>query len=201
MKTIKINRYQVGQRALAEAAAVLLDGGVVAFPTETAYGLAADSRNPKALERIYRMKGRSVEKMLPLVAASKEQVGLYFALNKAFSRLANQYWPGPLTMVLLTRKKTALASWKDVAVRVPSAVWARSLPEIIGHPITSTSANRSGQSNCYSASAVRRTFRGQAVRPDLLLDAGPLPKREPSTIIKSERGRLVVLRQGIIKVK
>jgi L-threonylcarbamoyladenylate synthase len=171
---------------------------VVAFPTESAYGLSADPVQPSALEKVMAAKGRPEDKRLPLVAASMGQVRRFFTLSGKTLKLAKKYWPGPLTLVLKRQTGSGLPGWPEAAIRVPSAPWARSLPDALGRPVTATSANLSGQPPCYSGVAVRRAFRGRAVRPDLLLDAGCLPKRPPSTIIKVDRGRIIVLRPGPI---
>jgi L-threonylcarbamoyladenylate synthase len=201
MRTIKINRYRVTKRALAAATAVLRAGGVVAFPTETAYGLAADPANPVALQKIYAIKGRTASKQLPFIAADLGQVKLFLSLPKLLQPLAEKYWPGPLSIVLITRKGRALRGWPTVAVRVPGLAWARALPQAFGRPVTSTSANLSGESAAYSGAAVKRQFADARHQPDLLLDAGSLPKRPPSTIVKLGRGGLIVLRAGAVKVE
>lgn len=198
MRVIKINRYRITKRALAAAEAVLRSGGVVAFPTETAYGLAADPAQPPALEKVMAIKGRPKDKQLPLVAGSARQARHYFRLTGKMLKLAEKYWPGPLTLVLKRRPGRGLSGWPEAAIRVPAATWARALPEALGRPVTATSANLSDRPPCYSGRAVRRAFRDRAEQPDLLLDAGRLPVRPPSTIVKEERGRLKVLRPGPI---
>ena len=198
MRTIRVNRYRIAKRALATAEAVLRSGGVVAFPTETAYGLAADPNSPSAVNRIMRVKGRPEDKRLPLVATSTEQARRFLVFPEKMAKISQKYWQGPLTLVLTVRRGQRLDGWSEAAIRVPAAAWARALPEALGRPVTSTSANLSGQPPCYSGAAVRRAFRGRAVQPDLLLDAGRLPPRPPSAIIKVERGQIKVLRPGPI---
>ena len=98
MRSIKITRTRVQKKALAEAERALLAGEVVAFPTETAYGLAADPRNPKAVGEVFRIKGRSTAKALPFVAADAPSVAKQFVLKGKAQSLARKYWPGPLTI-------------------------------------------------------------------------------------------------------
>lgn len=200
MRITKINRFRISQKALAEAGAILRNGGVVAFPTETAYGLAADPAQLEAIQKVFAIKGREVRKQLPFVAADTDQVERYFTLDKPFSELAQQHWPGPLTLVL-SAKRTPLTQWPAVAVRVPDAAWASALPQELYRPLTSTSANLAGQPACYSAAAIKRQFRDQPVQPDLILDAGSLPKRPVSTIVAMQNRRLTVLRPGPIAVE
>lgn len=190
MRVLRVSRYAVSRDALDEAVAVLRSGGVVAFPTETSYGLAADPRQPKAVRRVFAVKNRPPEKRLPLIAGSFAQARQTARLVGAAARLARERWPGPLTLVLPGRSSSA----ETVAVRVPASAWARRLALAFGHPITSTSANLSGQPALYSGAAVRRTFINRRHRPDLVLDVGQLQPRPPSVIVAVRRGKMEVLR-------
>jgi len=118
-------------------------------------------------------------------------------------------WPGPLTILLPIRSvaKRAVVSMGDdgtAAVRVPASAWARAIAEAAGGVATSTSANRSGGQNLYSGAAVIAEFGTRRIRPDLLLDAGPLPPRKPSTIVAvrgaGRNARIEVLRQGSVRI-
>jgi len=198
----KIDGEVVGAGVLAEAAAILRAGGVVAFPTETSYGLAADPRNAAAVRKIFAIKGRPETKPLPLIAADVAAVRRVFAIGSAMKPLAAR-WPAPLTLVLPRRpgqRLPALLGRRDGAVRVPAHAWAQALAAACGGLITSTSANLSGQPNLYSGLAIRRAFAARAVQPDLLLDAGRLPPNTPSTIAAVVKGKTVVLRQGELNI-
>ena len=133
---------------LARAASVLRGGGVIVFPTDTLYGLAADARNPRAVEAVVRVKGRAPAEPLPLVAADAGQVEREAAVMSPLARrLARRFWPGPLTLVVAARTSLApavTAGTGTVAIRVPDHIVARRLAELAGVPLTSTSANRSG---------------------------------------------------------
>ncbi len=183
---------------------MLRKGGVVAIPTETAYGLAADSMNEKAIRKIYLIKGRSKTKPLPLIAASLKIVKKFFVLNKTEKKLAHEFWPGPLTILLKPRKKFPFIltrGKKRIAVRVSSLRAATEISEHLGRPITSTSANLSGRGECYSASAVAQEFKNKVTKPDMILSGGRLPRRKLSTIISVRGKDIKVLRQGQIKLK
>lgn len=172
-----------------EAIAVLKKGGVVVFPTETAYGLAADPANKGAMRRIYLIKGREKTKNLPFIAADFRMAVRFAKPGPLLVKLARTHWPGPLTIV-----------GKKAAVRVSSHSVARALSRALGRPIVSTSANVSGQPVCYSVRAVKKQFAGHTHQPDYYFDVGALPRRKPSTLVKEEKGRLIVLRQGGIRV-
>ena len=172
-------------KQLQEAIAVLKKGGVVLFPTETAYGLAADSGNPRAMRKIYRVKGRDAKKQLPFIAATPAMANAFAKIPAPLVKIARRYWPGPLTVV-----------GKRAAVRVSDHPVARALSKGLGRPITATSANISGKPTCYSVRAVLK----QGVEADFILDVGALRRRKPSTIIAWKDGEIVVLRQGPIRL-
>ena len=204
MRTIKIDRRRVGAGALAAAVAAVKAGQVVVFPTETAYGLAADPANRRAVASIFAIKGRSKEKQLPFIAASPAQAEAFVRLGSAARALARRRWPGPLTIVAPVRagvKLAGAAAGPTAAVRVPALAWARALAAGLGRPVTSTSANLSGQPAVYSPRDIRRVFAGRRRQPDLFLDAGPLPRRRPSTIVRFKRGKIEILRPGPVEVK
>jgi L-threonylcarbamoyladenylate synthase len=185
---------------IQEAIAVLKRGGVVVFPTETAYGLAADARNEKAVARIFEIKGRDEGKSLPLIAANREMVERFAGVPRGLERLASQHWPGPLTLVLPAMGGLAPGVVRDgtIAVRVSSHPVARELSEGLGALVTSTSANRAGKPVCYSVGDVRSQL-GDA--PDMYLDGGVLQPQPPSTIVGvDDYGYPEVLRQGEVLI-
>jgi L-threonylcarbamoyladenylate synthase len=173
----------------------------VVFPTETAYGLAADATNPKAVARVFAIKGRSKEKSFPLIVADLKMAEKYGWFSPEIKKLVKKHWPGPLTVVLPLRRGVKLPSGAvrdgTIAVRVSSHPVARALSRWLGRPIVSTSANLSGQPICSSVSAVEKQL---GDRPDGYLDVGRLSRRKPSTIIMEKDGEIIVLRRGSIKV-
>jgi len=203
MRVLKIDRRRVSVRALRRAAAVIAAGGVVVFPTETAYGLAADPTNAIAVRRIFAIKGRRADKQLPLIAGSLAQARGLVNLSGKPLELAKKYWPGPLTIVAWLRPGKRIVgvrgSRPTAAIRVPALAWARALADGFGAPITSTSANLSGRPAVYGPAGIRRSFAGRQHQPDLFLDAGRLPFRRPSTVIKIEKGKVRVMRPGSVK--
>ncbi len=179
------------------AEVLLLAGDLVALPTETVYGLAADSASGAAVAKIFEAKGRP--RFNPLIChvdtlAMAERIAVFDDLAR---RLAASFWPGPLTLVLPSARETpvhplAMAGLPTVAVRMPQGVAAR-LAGRLGRPIVAPSANPSGRVTGTSAEAVARGLSG---RIPLILDGGPSLVGVESTIVRPQDGRLVLLRAG-----
>ena len=183
--------------AIQAAVSQLIKGRLVAYPTETLYGLGADPRLPAAFEQLFAAKGRSAGHSVPLVAGSLEQVeALVGRLSSIGQRLADAFWPGPLTLVIPAYPTLSgqLRGGRDsVAVRVPGHAVARGLAVGLGHPITATSANRSGAPAATTAAEAI-----DALGPELamVLDGGRTEGRTPSTIVDVQTDRPVLLRAG-----
>jgi L-threonylcarbamoyladenylate synthase len=185
------------REAIEAAARCLNAGGLVAFPTETVYGLGADARNGEAVARLYAAKGRpSFNPLIAHVAdiAAARRVGVF---NPAAEKLAANFWPGPLTLVLAKQPDCgvadlALAGLDSVAVRVPEHPVARDLLAAFGGPVVAPSANRSGHVSPTSAAHVLADLRG---RIDLIVDAGPCTVGVESTIVSCLE-RPALLRPG-----
>ena len=149
-------------REILLASQILASGGVVAVPTDTMYGLAADAFNEAAVERVFRLKGRPAGAPLPLLLAATEEMSECAAVvpDDAW-KLAELFWPGPLTLVLKkTERVPAVVSGggDTVALRVPSHEVPRRIVSMLHRPITGTSANRSGRQAAITADEVRRVF-------------------------------------------
>lgn len=185
--------------AVDEAVRVLRRGGLVAYPTDTLYGLGADPRRAEAVERLFRAKGRAAEKAVPLVAADLRQVeGQVGVLTPLARRLATRFWPGPLTLVIAaaaTLDGRLLAQGDTVAVRVPDLPLARALARGLDAPLTATSANRSGATPPTTAAATVSAL-GSSVA--LVLDGGSATAAEPSTIVDARGTSPVLLRPGVV---
>ena len=184
-------------KAIEAAARCLAAGGLVAFPTETVYGLGADARNGEAIARLYAAKGRPAFNPLIAHVAGADTARAAGIFTDAAERLAAAFWPGPLTLVLAKQQDfqvaaLALAGLDTVAVRVPAHPVARALLAAFGRPIVAPSANRSGHVSPTSAAHVLSDLRG---RIDLIVDAGPCKVGVESTII-SCAGEPTLLRPG-----
>lgn len=183
---------------VSAAAAVLRRGGLVAYPTETFYGLGALARDAAAIERLTRAKLRPEGKPLPLLAADVAQVEEVALLHGLAARLAARLWPGPLTLVLPAAPgldAAITAGTGTVAVRVPGSELARALARRAGGAIVSTSANLSGEP---PPTAPAELSAGLVARIDHVLDGGRTPGGRPSTIVEVSGDSLRLLREGVI---
>ena len=196
-------------KILKEVAKQLRAGAVVVYPTDTAYGLGCDATNAKAVAKIFKIKGRDAKKALPMIVADTKMAKKFFKLATRHSQLATRHWPGPFSIVHRAKKGIVKAALKKgtAAVRVPDSDIARTLSKYLGRPLIATSANISHQPTCYSVKAyltqVGRNHAPRATRyvPDIVLDAGALRRRRPSTIVKvSDNGEVEVLRRGPVKI-
>ena len=174
-----------GEAAVAEATRLLEAGGLVAFPTETVYGLGADATNPAAVARLYQAKGRPA--FNPLIShvadlSAAEKIGRFGAEASA---LARAFWPGPLTLVLPKTRDCAVADLATAgldttAIRVPSHPLARAILTAFGKPVVAPSANLSGHVSPTTAAHVQSDLDG---RIDLIVDGGPVEVGVESTIV------------------
>jgi L-threonylcarbamoyladenylate synthase len=179
----------------------LRNGGVIAFPTDTLYALAADATNDDAVRRVYQNKGREDGKPLPLLVSDLAMAREVAELSPAAISLAARFWPGGLTMVL--RRKAgfdslALAGGDTVALRAPDHPIARAIIAGLGRPVTGTSANRSGGPDPVTADDVRRELEGQV---DFVVDGGACPTAQPSTIVNCTADPPSVLREGAVSAE
>lgn len=191
---------------VAEAARRLLAGALVAFPTETYYALGADPRSNDAVTRLFRVKDRGLQRALPLIAGSRDQVemvapGWQTRGSGAGSavRLADAFWPGPLSLILDGSDALAdrvRARDGSIAIRVSSHAIAAELARLAGFPVVSTSANRSGARPCRYANEAVDSLRDT---PDLfVVDGGATRGGLPSTLVDVRGGGFTVVRQGAI---
>lgn len=186
---------------------LLKQGGVIAMPTETAYGLIALATNPRAVKKIYLIKGRAQKKSLPMIASSLYQVRRFFKFPKitniSFLNLSKKYWPGPLSLQLTSKsKKIAVpAQAGSFVVRVSSKKLLRDLARLACVPLTATSANFAGQKEIYDANSLVKIFKNKKYKPDIIIDGGKINTKKPSTIVGIENRNAVILRQGEVRIK
>ena len=192
-----MNRRKATPACIKKAAALLRAGGIVAFPTETVYGLGADGLNPEACARIFEIKGRPRFDPLILHECSAARARKLFSrVPKPALELMKRFWPGPLTLVLPKARAIpdiVTAGLPTVAVRVPANPHALALIKAARRPIAAPSANRFGALSPTSAAHVKNQLGGG---PDLIIDGGRTRIGVESTIITFARGRPVLLRPG-----
>ncbi|MFH0785829.1 MAG: L-threonylcarbamoyladenylate synthase [Pseudomonadota bacterium] len=193
-----INQDLLGS-SLDQAVKCIREGGIVAFPTETYYGLAVDPDSLVAVTRLFKLKRRQAEKPLLLLIDSREQLqSIAENIPTQFIPLMEKYWPGPLTLVFPARKEICrqlTGNSGSVGVRISSHPLARELVRRMGKPITATSANISGQHPASTAAEVKAMF-GDSL--DYIIDGGQTPAGFCSTVLGFYGGRCIVLRQGQI---
>ena len=197
---LKINSNTPESSLVAYAAEQIKSGQVLGMPTDTFYGLAADPFNLRAVERVYEIKSRSRHKPLSLLIESEEQAEMLARdpLPDEFYELARKFWPGPLTIIVPAASRLPLkvtANTGNVALRTPSANIPLSVIRPAGVPITATSANLSGASECTTASAVRDQLQERIA---IIVDGGPSPRDVSSTIVDLSEGGWRVLREGAV---
>ena len=197
MRRVAVNAERPEPVAIAQAVEVLRGGGVVAFPTDTLYGLAADPRDGDAIARLFALKGRAMTVAVPLIASDFEQAVTAAEFGPMPRRLADAFWPGPLSLVVPAKpgiSPTVLAGGSTVAIRVPAHAVARELARAFGFCVTATSANPSGHRPPDYADAVVQALPDV----DLLLDAGHVPGGEPSTIVSFDNDIPILVRAGAL---
>jgi len=174
---------------------VLAAGGMLAIPTESSYGLAADPRSAEGVESIYRFKARAGDKPLPVVAGNLDQLArLGIDVEDPRLQVLASLWPAPLSVVIPTRRPLpAAGTGSSLAVRIPDHPRLVDLLTRLGSPVTATSANRSGEAPICDSDDLARRLTGWRV---LILDDGPLPGGAPSTIVSLVPQGLEVLRVG-----
>jgi len=199
MRILRVDPGAPDPSALGDAAQVLRQGGLVAFPTETVYGLGAHALDERAVERIYQAKGRPAYNPLIVHVASVDAArGLSRAWPAVADRLAERFWPGPLTLVVPRSPDVpdaVSAGLETVGIRVPAHPVARALLVAAGVPVAAPSANRSMGVSPTTAEHVRRSL-GDAV--DVIVDGGPCPVGIESTVLSLAGEVPTILRPGSI---
>ncbi len=204
VRILVVDREHPEAAILAEAARVLREGGLVAFPTETVYGLGGRGLDSSAIARIFVAKGRPTTHPLILHVADEAQArGVAAEWSARASRLAQAFWPGPLTLVVPRASHVPAAvagggTESSIAVRVPSHPVARGLIAALGEPIAAPSANRYQSLSPTTAEHVRKSLSGAV---DLILDGGPCIAGIESTVVDVRGDRARVLRPGALGVE
>jgi len=202
MERIRVDADNPDMALLARAVEVIRAGGLVAIPTDTLYGLAADPFNPRAVDRVFAAKGRAEGQAVALVASDISQILARLGpLTPMAGRLADRFWPGPLTIVMTAPDGLAAgisAGTGTVGVRVPDHRVARELCRLASLPLVATSANKSGEPPSHDPDRVAAAL-GDAI--DLLVDSGLTRGGAPSTIVDATRPAPRFIREGAIPME
>ena len=192
----RINPSNPQKRLIDKAVSLLKEGGVIAYPTDTIYGLGCDMYNKKAIQRIYQIKKRDPQKPFSFICSDLKNISLYAQVTNQAYKIMRRYLPGPYTFILLGTKlvpKIMTTKRKTVGIRVPDNNICLSLVKTLGNPIISTSVGFSGREVLSDPSLIEDTFGSQI---DLTIDGGLLAN-QPSTIISLIDDEIEVIREGL----
>lgn len=184
---------------LQKTVQTLHSGGLLLHPTETCYGLAVDIFQRSAVEKLYRAKEMPFTKPVSILVRDLEEAQRYGEFSNRAMELAEQHWPGPLTIIV--PRKAALPHWinpghETVGFRVSPQKKTREILEAFGGPLTTTSANKSGQPQAYWVQEAL----DQGLEPDHVVDGGQLSGALPSTIVEVDGAELKLVREGDLKL-
>jgi L-threonylcarbamoyladenylate synthase len=187
MKIVQIDLNKDYSDALKEAVSVLEAGGTIIYPTDTLYGLGCNALDEKAVAKIFEIKERHLSKPLIVIIRNLKWAYELAEVNKKNKEILSKIWPGKVTAVLLKKEivpDVVTSGQKTVGLRVPDYLLTDELLKLFGYPIISTSANISGEEPTNDINKIIESFSKKIVRqPDLVLDAGILPKASPSSIL------------------
>jgi L-threonylcarbamoyladenylate synthase len=181
-----------------KAASVLKRGGVIIYPTETLYGIGVFAENERAVEKIFDIKGRPEGKPIPILVKDKTMLDEFAEVTDEGSILIDKFLPGPLTLVFKEKRKLPgliSAGTGKIAVRISRHPFVKNLFELIDQPITSTSANISGNENLFDFKEIYETFKSKV---ELIVDSGTLPPSKGSTIVDLTTSPPLLIRGGDI---
>jgi L-threonylcarbamoyladenylate synthase len=187
------DRLPASEEGVARAAAILRDGGLVAFPTDTVYGVGCAASRPEAVDAIFALKRRPPERLIPMLVRGLDDIGEDWVADRRARALAERFWPGPLSLVLPSR----LAAGGSQAFRVPDHPVALSLIRAAG-PLFATSANLSGEPDTLNADDVLIAFATQADELAAVVDGGHVPGGLASTVLDLASEPPKILREGPI---
>lgn len=199
MRIIKTSEF-----AIKEAVTVLKRGGLIIYPTETLYGAGVDATNPKAVEKLTKYKNRPLGKPYSIAVANQNMAEDYVELNKIAKNIYKEFLPGPLTVISRGKHEVAQKVESEdgnLGVRIPNYKLVIDIVKNLKKPITATSANASYKRRPYKICDILENLsQKQKDLIDLIIDAGELPKNDPSTVIDTTLDDPMILRQGEIKM-
>lgn len=199
MEILRLSETSV-EDAAKKAAKILAKGGLILFPTDTLYGIAADATNPKALAKLRELKGREKKKPISVIVPDTASIERYAVLNDASRMLANRFLPGALTLVLRAKDTipNELLLNGAIGLRIPDDPFCLALARAFGKPYTATSANKSGRETPGTIREVLMQFGRDVNDIALAIDDGDRHDKKPSTVVMTVDGVPYVLREGAI---
>lgn len=202
MKIVKIDPENPANSAISLAKSYLEKDGLIIYPTDTAYGIGVNAFQKRAIEKLYEVKKRSRVKPTHVVIRDWQMIKDITYVNGFAKKLYDAFLPGPLSMILTKKNRVPgllTANLQTLGVRLPDCAFTKKLSGMLNFPYTTPSANRQGEKTPYSIAEVSKVLDVQKV--DLIIDAGQLRKKDPSTIVDLTGKRLKTLRHGPIEDK
>jgi len=196
---IRINPDNPQTRLITRVAEVLKSGGVIAYPTDTQYGIGCDLYNKKSIEKIYRLKKRKPQKPFSFICADLKDIAKYAKVSNYAYRTMNRLLPGPYTFILDGTRlvpKIMLSTRKEAGIRVPDNKICLSLVEALGNPIINTTATINDNETLSKPEDIEEVFKGLI---DLVVDGGPVPDM-PSTVVSLIHDHPEIIREGLGKI-
>lgn len=204
MKLIKINIESPESKKIERIVKALKKGKTVVIPTDTAYGLAANAFNQKAIEKVFAVKKRPKDKPLSVLVSSLKMAEKIAYLDNRVKKIFKKFLPGPLTIIVKKKKilpDILTSGQSNVGIRCSDDKATPAIMRKINFPITATSANLSGKKVPYIIEEILKQYKNQKLKPDLLVDAGKLSKIKPSTIVDLSEKKIKILRKGPLTLK
>jgi len=204
MKILKINPNRPGKEVIDRIISTIKGGGAVIYPTDTVYGLGVNAFDDKAAKKVFEIKGRDFKKPISIMVRDIEMAKRIASFGKDTEKTLKEILPGPITVILF--KKAIIpdiltAGSRKIGIRIPGCDFTQILMKNLNFPITTTSANMSGEPASNDIKEILRQFQNNKFKPDLVLNAGILPKSRSSTVIDLTSSRPKVLRAGPVAKK
>lgn len=191
------------QLAVDASVQAILDSGLIIVPTDTTYAIGVNALDIKAMECLYKFKGRQADKPISIMLPSVEDIEHYCHLNERSNRLARMLLPGPVTLVLPKKEKLLnyVSNGPNVGIRIPKSDFCIAFMKKAGIPITATSANYSGGGDTFSVEEVRQQFHAEFSAVQIVVDGGPLIKGQSSTVLDLCGKKPNIIRKGLLSEK
>lgn len=199
MKILQVDLSKDYSEAIREAVSVLSSGGVIIYPTDTLYGLGANALDEKAVERVFEIKKRPLSKPLPVAVKNIIWAKGLAHVSRKNTEVLENIWPGKATAILPKRDIVPVivtAGSSTIGIRVADYSFVNKLLGRFGYPLTSTSANISGEEPTNDINKIIECFGKSSVQPDLVIDVGILPKSDPSLVVDLTASKPKILRIG-----